>query len=178
MNYLKIEKCSIENGLGVRVVLWVSGCSIHCPGCHNQETWDFDAGRPFDANAMEKLFEFAGRKWIKGITLTGGHPLEENEDQLRAVANLLCLFRDKFDDKDVWLYTGRTLSDSDFAPSPPGIHRNWTSTVLSLCDVVVDGPYVESERDITLAFRGSRNQRIIDVQKTIDAKQIVEIQIE
>lgn len=172
MNYLQIDKCSIENGLGIRVSLWVSGCSVHCPGCHNPETWDFNAGRPFDSIAKTKLFELLDKPWVKGITLTGGHPIEIPNQW--DVITLLTEIRDKFPSKDIWLYTGHTLQYKDFTSEYP-----WSlSPLLRLCDVVVDGPYIEDQRDITLAFKGSKNQRLIDVKKSLETGRIEELHIE
>ena len=173
MNYLQIERCSIENGLGVRVSLWVSGCSMNCPGCHNPETWAPDAGSVFDERAKSKLYECLGKPWVKGITLTGGHPLEPYN--VNDVLDLLLEIKEKFCDKDVWLYTGLTIDIEDFNLDKDIRH---IAPVLRLCDYIVDGPYIESMRDITLAFRGSTNQRIIDVKKTLAANEIVELQIE
>lgn len=169
MNYIKITKCDIANGLGVRVVLWVSGCSLHCKECHNPETWGFCAGKPFDDAAKEELFEVLSKPWIKGITLSGGHPLELQN--YGVVYDLLKEIRQKFSDKDVWLYTGYHLNWEDFRyPS-----RIWP--VLQLCDVVVDGPFILEQRDLTLPFRGSRNQRLIDVHQTLEKAHICELEI-
>ena len=171
MNYHKIEKTSIVNGEGIRVVLWCSGCGIHCKGCHNPETWDFNSGKPFDEQEKQELLKAVDKPYIQGITLSGGHPLEY--DNIPDVYEIIKCIKDKFPEKDIWLYTGYTLNIRDFNTL---IHHEpeWDiGAVLELCDVVVDGPYVEELRDITLRFRGSSNQRLIDVKKTIESKEIV-----
>mgnify|MGYP002770858559 FL=1 len=172
MNYLGISKCSIADGSGVRVVLWVSGCNVHCQGCQNPDSWDFNAGNVFDEAAKERLFEALNHSWVKGLTLSGGHPLEYNN--LPYIYDLIKEIKEKFPDKDIWLYTGYTLRDSDFDTT---IDVGWDSGLLSnyilaMCDVVIDGPYVESLRDISLKFRGSSNQRLIDVKKTLEQHKI------
>ena len=174
MNCMQIDKASISNGTGVRVVLWCAGCTQKCHGCFNPETWDFTAGKYFDQNSKEYLFEQLSKPYIKGITFSGGHPLEYQN--LPDVYNLIKEIRTKFPDKDVWLYTGYTLSINDFDTSvdvgcwDSGLLSNF---ILAMCDVVVDGPYIEEQRDLALAFRGSKNQRIIDVKKTLEQGEIV-----
>lgn len=173
MNCMQIDKASISNGTGVRVVLWCAGCTRKCHGCFNPETWDFDAGKNFDQDAKKYLFEKLDRPYIQGITLSGGHPLEYQN--LPDVYDLIKEIKTKFPNKDIWLYTGYTLSINDFDTSVDicwdnGLLRNF---ILAMCDVVVDGPYIEEQRDLTLAFRGSKNQRLIDVKKTMEQNQIV-----
>ena len=176
MNYHKIEKTSVANGEGVRCVLWVSGCSLHCKGCHNPQTWDFDSGILFDEAARQELFEMLSKSYIKGVTFSGGHPLEY--ENLPDVYNLIKEIRTKFPEKNIWLYTGYTLSQSDFDTTVDicwdnGLLRNY---IIAMCDVVVDGPYIEEQRDITLKFRGSKNQRLIDVKTTLEQGEIITIQ--
>ncbi len=173
MNYLGISKCSIADGTGVRVVLWVSGCNIHCDNCHNPESWDFNAGKLFDNSAKEELFNALSKPWVQGLTLSGGHPLEY--ENLPVVYDIVKEEKEKFPNKDIWLYTGYTLSINDFNTSVDigwdnGLLRNY---ILAMCDTVVDGPYIESLRDISLKFRGSSNQRLIDVRETIKQNQII-----
>lgn len=172
MNYIKITKTDIANGAGVRCVLWVSGCDVHCKGCHNPSSWDFDAGQNFDDTAMEELIEALSRPWVQGLTFSGGHPLAYNN--LPGVYRVCKAVRERLPEKDIWLYTGYELRANDFDNSVDigwdnGLLRNH---ILAMCDVVVDGRYEESLRDISLKFRGSSNQRIIDVKKTIKAKEI------
>ena len=173
MNYHKIEKTSIANGVGVRCVLWVSGCSLRCKGCHNPQTWAFDSGNLFDDAAKQEFFEALDKSYIKGCTFSGGHPLEY--ENLPYVYVLVKECKERFPEKDIWLYTGYTLSMSDFDTSADICCDKslLTSRILAMCDVVVDGPYVEELRDITLAYRGSKNQRLIDVKQSIKQNEIV-----
>jgi len=176
MNYLQIDKASIGNGPGVRVVLWVAGCSIRCKGCQNPESWNLHAGKLFDEEARQQLFEALSKPYIKGCTFSGGHPLEY--ENLPDVYNLIKEVRTKLPEKDIWLYTGYTLSINDFDNTVDicwdnGLLLNY---ILAMCDVVVDGPYIEDQRDITLKFRGSRNQRLIDVKETLNQGEIITIQ--
>lgn len=175
MNYHKIEKTSVANGTGVRVVLWVSGCSLHCKGCHNPETWSLNSGKPFDEEAKNELFEAIDKPYIQGITFSGGHPLEY--ENLPTVYDLIKEIKERYPQKDIWLYTGYTLSINDFDNTVDicwdnGLLRNY---ILNLCDVVVDGRYIEELRDITLRWRGSSNQRVIDVEKTLKQGKIITI---
>lgn len=156
LNYHKIEKTSIVNGTGIRVVLWVSGCSLHCKGCQNPQTWDINSGQPFDEEAKKKLFEALDNSYIQGITFSGGHPLEkENIEQIISLAKEI---KDKFPNKDIWLYSGYTWEE---------IYYHNISRILLYIDVLVDGAYIDELRDITLKWRGSSNQRVIDVQKSL-----------
>lgn len=169
MNYMQIDKASISNGLGFRVVLWCAGCTMNCKGCHNPQAQDFNAGKLFDENAKSFLFEQLSKPYIKGITFSGGHPMERRN--MYSIYDLVREIKDKFPSKDIWLYTGWTLSISDFQPSQ--LDMIIPNEVFRMCDVIVDGKYIEEERDITLPFRGSRNQRLIDVRKTLEQNQIV-----
>ena len=172
MNYLGIDKASISNGPGVRVVLWVSGCTLHCKGCQNPESWDFNAGRLFDYTAMQELFIALDKPYIRGITFSGGHPIERKN--ISWIYDLIVKIKDKFPNKDIWLYTGLKLSINDFKQI--GKDLTMTTEIFRLCDVIVDGPYIEEQRDITLKFRGSKNQRLIDVKKTLEQDEIITIQ--
>lgn len=173
MNCMQIDKASISNGTGVRVVLWCAGCTRQCHGCFNPETWDFNAGQPFNKDAKTYLFEQLSKPYIKGITFSGGHPLEYQN--LPDVYDLIKEIKTKFPDKDVWLYTGYVLSINDFDTSVDVCWDNGllSNYILAMCDVVVDGPYIEEQKDLTLAFRGSKNQRLIDVKQTLKEKSII-----
>ena len=165
MNYHKIEKTSIANGTGIRVVLWVSGCSLHCKGCHNPETWDSCSGKPFDENAKKELFEALNKPYIQGVTFSGGHPFEKvNRSTIYCLAKEI---KTKFPEKDIWLYTGYTWEEI--------FESDIREIIRTLCwiDVLVDGRYIEEERDITLKWRGSRNQRVIDVKQSLKENKIV-----
>ena len=147
MNYGGIIKNDIANGPGVRVSLFVSGCRNHCPGCFQPETWDFDYGEPFTKKTEKEIMEALRPSWIQGLSILGGDPMEP--ENRRALLPLLKRIRIFLPEKDVWLYTGyvyETLTDAE---------------ILKWVDVVVDGPFIEAEKDISLSFRGSRNQRII-----------------
>ena len=167
MNYIKITKTDIANGDGVRCVLWVSGCDVHCRGCHNHDSWDFDTGRPFTDETMDELIESINNPWIKGLTLSGGHPLACQN--LTEIYNICKTVRERCPNKDIWLYTGYTLCSGNFASdSGDGLDIvPLMNQIIAMCDVVVDGDYREEIRDISLRFRGSKNQRIIDVQRSI-----------
>ena len=156
MNYHEIEKCSISNGTGFRTVIYVSGCSLHCKGCFNSETWDKNSGKLFDNDAKQELFESLSHPYVKGLTLTGGHPLERYN--LPDVVDLMKEVKTRFSDKDIWVYTGRTMNSLQMPTR--NIEQTYLQRVLEYADVIVDGPFIESKKDITLKFRGSSNQNI------------------
>lgn len=160
MNYHKIEKTSVANGEGIRVVLWVSGCSLRCKGCHNPETWSANSGKPFNLESKRELYESLDKSYVKGITFSGGNPLESFPE----VFALCKEIKEKFPSKDIWLYSGYTYEE---------INQTLMGMILEYVDVLVDGRYIEEEKDITLKWRGSRNQRVIDVQKTLKEQEIV-----
>lgn len=160
MNYHKIEKTSIANGEGIRVVLWVSGCSLHCKGCHNPETWNPNSGKPFNLEAKNELFEALDKSYIQGITFSGGNPL----DSFPEVFALCKEIKEKFPSKDIWLYSGYTYEE---------INQALMGMILEYADILVDGKYIEEQRDLRLKWRGSHNQRVIDVQKTLKENKIV-----
>ena len=150
MNYAGIINCTIVDGDGFRVALYVSGCRHHCIGCHNQETWDFNHGKEFTKEVEEILFDRIDKPYIKGLTLTGGDPLFSCED----ILPLLKRFRERFGDtKDVWLYTGFTIDEIIMS-------SDLKNKVVELCDYIVDGKFNITQKDATIAFRGSRNQKI------------------
>ena len=151
MNYAGIKRVDIANGPGVRVSLFVSGCRNHCPGCFNPETWDFGFGEPFTKKTEKEIIKALRPSWIQGLSILGGEPMEpENQ---KALLPLLKRIRVMLPGKDVWLYTGYRLESVSGSP------------LLPYVDVVVDGQFMEAEKDISLAFRGSRNQRIIHLRK-------------
>ena len=173
MHYSGITDVSVADGTGVRTVLWCSGCRCHCKGCQNPETWDFNFGKEFDEEAYKELYDALNHDYIQGLTLSGGHPLEY--ENLPDVYDIIMFVKKNFPKKDIWLYTGYTLRASDFDNTVDicwdnGLLRNY---ILAECDVVVDGPFIKSQRDITLKFRGSTNQRLIDVKKTMEKHEIV-----
>ena len=155
MNYLTIYKSSLSDGIGWRVVLFVSGCSHKCKGCHNPQSWDANAGKPFDDTIKEYLFKAIDKEEIDGLTLSGGDPLFRGN---RSEVTKLCKeFKEKFPNKNIWLYTGYLYDEIK------------DLEVMNYVDVVVDGPFILEERDTTIPFRGSTNQRIISTKtgKTI-----------
>ena len=151
MNYAEIKKVDIANGPGVRVSLFVSGCRNHCKGCFNPETWDFDYGRPFTRETEDEIIEALRPSWIQGLSILGGEPTEE--ENAAVLIPFLKRVRAVLPDKDIWLYSGYTyeaLQDKE---------------ILTLADVLVDGPFLLELKDAGLAFRGSRNQRLIDLKE-------------
>ncbi|MFI3167523.1 MAG: anaerobic ribonucleoside-triphosphate reductase activating protein [Bacillota bacterium] len=159
MNYAEIKTTDIANGEGVRVSLFVSGCRHACKGCFNTVAWDFEYGEVFDDCAKEKLFSALDKSYIQGLSLLGGEPMEkENQD---CVYGILKEFKVRFPQKDVWCYSGFT-----FQQLAKGGVANFTHTdeILKMIDVLVDGKFVLEEKDITLKFRGSKNQRILKLK--------------
>lgn len=154
MNYISITSPDINNGTGCRVTLWIAGCSHNCPGCHNPETHDYKAGRVFDEEAERSLFEKLSKPYIKGLTVSGGDPLDQSQEILSQLKDILKRVREKFPEKDVWMYTGFEYEKLD--------HNQLD--VLQYVDTLVDGPFKQKLRDITLPFRGSSNQRIINLK--------------
>lgn len=170
MFYGEIKKTDIANGVGVRVTLFVSGCTRHCKNCFNPDTWDFCYGRPFTADTEEELLEALRPSYIDGLTLLGGEPFEpENQ---RALLPFVERVRRELPDKTVWAFSGRVLESELQNPASPQ-HCEVTDKLLALLDVLVDGPYVDEQRDLTLRFRGSRNQRILDMKATMAAGRAV-----
>ena len=169
MNYAEIKNCDIANGPGVRISLFVSGCTHHCPGCFNQVAWDFDYGQPFTQQTIDQILEMLKPGYIKGLTLLGGEPFEpENQG---AIVELLRQIKEKYPEKSIWAFSGY-LFDRDILSGRLG---NWeiTKEYLSYLDVLVDGPFVEARKNLSLRFRGSENQRIIDVPASLAAGGIV-----
>ena len=168
MYYGAIKKNDIANGNGVRVSLFVSGCTHRCRNCFNPETWNFSYGQPFTKETEEEIFEAVAPSYVEGLTLLGGDPTEK-ENQ-RALLPFLRRFREKFPNKTVWCYSGYVYED--FLPGGRAAIPE-TAEYLSLIDILVDGPFIEKEKQLGLLFRGSRNQRIIDVKKTLQSGKIV-----
>ena len=157
MNYAAIKRRDVANGPGVRVSLFVSGCTHACPGCFNPEAWDFAYGQPFTPEVEEQLLTDLAPGYIKGFSLLGGEPFDPRNQP--ALAPFLRRVREAFPDKTVWCYTGY-LFDSDLQPGG----RAWTEhtqSMLDCIDVLVDGPFVQAKKDLSLRFRGSSNQRIL-----------------
>lgn len=168
MNYAGIKYCDIANGLGCRTVLFVSGCRNACKGCFQPQTWDFHYGEPFDEKAQEEILHSLEADYVQGITLLGGEPFEE-ENQM-ALVPFMRRVRAEYPNKDVWAFTGY-IYDKDLIPGGRK-YTEYTDELLSMIDILVDGPFMEELKDITLKFRGSRNQRVIDLSKTIQCGKI------
>ena len=168
MNYGEIKNCDIANGEGVRVTLFVSGCTNRCPGCFQPQTWDFSYGEPFTAETEEQLLSMLAPEYINGLTLLGGDPFEpENQ---RALVPFVKRVRETYPNKNVWAFTGFTLDELCRDGSHPRCEV--TDELLAMIDVLVDGRFVEALKDIRLRFRGSSNQRIIDMNRTREAGEI------
>ncbi len=170
MHYASIKPCDIANGPGVRVSLFVSGCTHHCPGCFNKETWDFSYGQPFTEETMADLYEKLSHGYITGLTLLGGEPLEPVNQQ--ALLPFVEEVRRRFPDKTIWCYTGYTY-ETDLLAADGRAHCTATDRLLGMTDVLVDGRFVQDLRDITLLFRGSSNQRLIDLARTRETGSVV-----
>jgi anaerobic ribonucleoside-triphosphate reductase activating protein len=172
MNYADIKYCDVANGKGVRVSLFVSGCTHHCKNCFNKETWDFHYGKPFTQETMETVLGYLDKAYISGLSLLGGEPFEHVNQQ--GLLPLLREVRQRFPEKNIWCYTGY-----DFEKDILGrmIHE-WPETkeMLSYIDILVDGEFVEELKSPSLQFKGSANQRIIAVQPSIEAGTIIEWQ--
>ena len=169
MNYATIKNFDIANGPGVRVSLFVSGCTHHCKGCFNEVAWDFDYGQPFTQETIDSILEMLNPAYVKGITLLGGEPFEPQNQP--ALVDLLRQIKAKYPDKSIWSFSGY-LFDKDILPGrlgDPAITREF----LSYLDVLVDGRFVEEKKDLTLRFRGSSNQRIIDVPASLAAGEVI-----
>ena len=162
MHYGEIKNCDIANGEGVRVTLFVSGCTNHCKNCFQPQTWDFDYGKPFTEETEAELFRLLAPRYIRGLTLLGGEPFEpENQ---RALLPFLRKLRRELPEKTVWTFTGFTWEELHTEGSHPRCEV--TDELLNLIDVLVDGRYVEERKDIGLRFRGSSNQRLLDLNAT------------
>jgi anaerobic ribonucleoside-triphosphate reductase activating protein len=169
MNYAEIKYCDIANGTGVRTSLFVSGCRHHCPGCFNAVAWDFLAGEPFTQEVEDRIIESLQTPYVGGLSILGGEPLEpENQ---ACLLPFLKRVKAAVPDKDVWLWTGFTWEQ--LMQGDCRARTTYLEDLLEHLAVLVDGPFVEAEKDITLRFRGSANQRIIDVAASLDAHAVV-----
>ena len=169
MNYATIKNCAIANGPGVRVSLFVSGCTHRCPGCFNEEAWDFNYGNPFTQETIDKILAMLKPSHVKGLTLLGGEPFEpQNQPE---VVNLLRQVKAAYPEKSIWAFSGY-LFDKDILAGRLG---PWeiTKEFLSYLDVLVDGPFVLAKKNLSLRFRGSENQRLIDVPASLASGEVV-----
>ena len=165
MNYAKIIPCDIANGPGVRVTLFCTGCDHHCPGCQNPTTWDPNGGQPFTDETLDKIVDLLQPDYIQGLTLTGGDPLLPKN---RETVEKICMriykeFRHKGIKKDIWMWTGYTFEELDKQSETDLVLMH----ILSFVNILVDGPFIEAEKDISLPYMGSKNQRVLDTWKSI-----------
>ncbi|MCU6762360.1 anaerobic ribonucleotide reductase-activating protein [uncultured Roseburia sp.] len=172
MNYAAIKKCDIANGPGVRVTLFVSGCTHHCRECFQPETWDFKYGNRFDETVEQGILEALAPDYIQGLTLLGGEPFEPANQ--RALVPFLHKVRERYPDKDIWCFSGYVLEELTGMQEGTGRARcEVTDEMLSLIDVLVDGEFELEQKDISLQFRGSSNQRLIQVKESLEKKEII-----
>ena len=169
MNYADIKRIDVANGPGIRVSLFVSGCTHHCKGCFNKETWDFNYGKPFTQNEIDEIMEYVSPNHIKGLSLLGGEPFEFSNQQ--GLLPLLRTFKQSFPNKSIWCYTGYEI-EKDIKEK---MMVMWPETVefISYIDILVDGKFIEEQKDLKLRFRGSANQRIIDIKKSLEAGETI-----
>lgn len=168
MYYGEIKDCDIANGVGVRVTLFVSGCTNACPGCFQPQTWDFEYGKKFTEETMQEILKLLNKSYIRGLTLLGGEPMEpKNQEQICEIVKRV---KREYPNKDIWLFTGFTFEEL----RAKGSYSNTKETeeILANIDVLVDGRFVEEKKDLTLRFRGSSNQRLIDVPLTLECNKI------
>lgn len=163
MHYGNIKYYDIADGPGVRTTLFVSGCSHHCPGCFQPETWDFGFGEEFTPQVEDKIIESLSPEYVDGLTLLGGEPMEKANQ--RSLLPFVKRVKETYPHKNIWCYTGYTLETDLLQPSRARCEV--TDELLSLIDVLVDGEFIEAQRDLTLRFRGSRNQRLLDLPATL-----------
>lgn len=169
MNYATIKNCDIANGPGVRVSLFVSGCTHRCKGCFNAVAWDFDYGEPFTQDTIDTVLSMLAPDYIRGLTLLGGEPFEPQNQA--ALLELLRQVKSKYPQKSIWAFSGY-LFDRDILSGGLG---PWdiTREILSYLDVLVDGPFVEEKKNLSLRFRGSENQRLIDVPSSLEQGRVI-----
>lgn len=171
MNYAKIRKCDVANGPGVRVSLFVSGCNHHCKNCFNREAWDFNYGDKFTKKEEEQIIEDLKPEYITGLSLLGGEPFEQtNQEEL---APLVKKVKEVYPNKKIWCYTGFTFDEQILEEMVKKENRDTTKQMLENIDYIVDGKFIEELKDPTLQFRGSSNQRIIDVKKSLEQHEVV-----
>lgn len=178
MNYASIRKMDISNGEGVGVALFVQGCHFHCYNCFNSETWDFNGGKEWTEEVKNKFLDLIDKPHIKRVTILGGEPL--SDENLETILELTNEIRLSFPDKTIWIYTGYTFEETQLLSK--GLdqesmrfnkYNKMRQNILENCDVLVDGRYIDELRDITLKWKGSSNQRVIDVQKSLEQGKVI-----
>lgn len=174
MHYAQIRNLDLSNGEGIGVALFVQGCRFRCPNCFNTETWDFNGGNEWTSEIRNKFLELANRPYIKRISILGGEPLEDkNIDDVLDLVNRIRLL---YPQKNIWLYSGYTWNEIAKGNMEDKFnYGQWTkrAKIVAQCNILVDGQYIDSQRDITLPYRGSKNQRVIDIQKTLQKGKII-----
>ena len=169
MRYAQIRECDISDGEGVGVALFVQGCHFHCKNCFNKETWNFDGGKQWTPEVKEQFLRLADKPYIKRISILGGEPLAD--ENLNDVLDLVITIKNKFPLKSIWLYSGYSYENCVYqSESNKNILRR---EILKYIDVMIDGQYIDSKRDINLKWRGSSNQRVIDMKKSLQCNEIV-----
>ena len=169
MNYMEIKKYDIANGPGVRVSIFVSGCTHHCKGCFNPSSWDFDAGKKFTDETIDEIIEALKPDYIKGLTLLGGEPMEPANQV--ALLPLIKRVKEEFPNKDIWAFSGY-LYDKQIMDVMAKKY-DFTKEFIKYIDVLVDGEFIEEQKDLSIVYRGSRNQRIIDIKKSLEQGELV-----
>lgn len=176
MNYAQLRTMDISDGEGIRVALYVSGCKFHCLNCYNKDQQDFTYGHPYTQKTEEQILSYLSKPYIAGLSLLGGDPLWQNEDGLASLAGLVK--KAKSMGKTVWLWSGFTWEQvfPNIVTDEFNTHRVMQQALIQLCDVWVDGPYIDDLRDLRLKWRGSSNQRVIDVQQSLNQGRVIEIE--
>ena len=169
MNYAEIKKNDIANGEGVRISLFVSGCTHRCKGCFNEQAWDFAFGKPFDEGVIESILKMLEPDFVKGLSLLGGEPFEKVNQ--RALVPFLKRVKEKYPQKNIWCYTGYLFDEELLKESRARCEV--TDEMLNMIDILVDGEFVMDKKNISLLFRGSENQRIIDVKRSLNENKVV-----
>lgn len=167
MNYSKILVADIANGLGFRTTLWCTGCARKCPGCFNKDAQDPNFGQKFDEEAKRKLIAEIGKPTCDGLSLMGGEPLSQLSDNRKVMIDLCREVKEKYPEKDIWMWSGYSFEDIFADPT--------MSPILDYIDVLVDGPFVEGEKDLSCPFRGSKNQRVLDIAKWRSTNEMAEL---
>lgn len=175
MRYAQVRSMDISNGEGVGVSLFVQGCPFHCKNCFNSETWDFNGGKEWTEKTKNKFMELIDRPYIKRVSFLGGECLADQN--LDGVLDLIKQIRISFPDKTIWLYTGYSYSEifrgQSSCLSQEGLNNFKRREIIKLCDVVVDGEYIDEQKDLTLKWRGSKNQHVIDVKQSLAQNKMV-----
>ena len=169
MNYADIKKIDVANGEGVRVSVFVSGCNHHCKGCFNQCAWDFNYGKEFSEKEEQQIIDYMNHDYISGLSLLGGEPLEPKNQE--GLLPLVKKVKEKFPNKDIWCYTGFDFEKD--VVEKMAKNNETTRELLKYIDIIVDGKFEEDKKDLKLQFRGSSNQKIVDVKKSLQTGQIV-----